>query len=100
LLQGGPKTGRTRRQLGARPTLRWAPLRDGQAEQPVGWRGFPGILRDRSWPYITTEPWNGLGGPVTDLKAGIRRFIDAYNERCKPFAWTKNADELLTKTGL
>jgi hypothetical protein len=31
-LQGGPKTGRTRRQLGARPTLTLAlPLRDGQA---------------------------------------------------------------------
>jgi Transposase and inactivated derivatives len=34
---------------------------------------------------------------VTDLRDAIRRFIDAYNDRCEPFAWTKTADELLSK---
>jgi transposase/DNA-binding CsgD family transcriptional regulator len=34
---------------------------------------------------------------VTDLRDAIRRFIDAYNDRCEPFAWTKTADELLNK---
>ena len=34
---------------------------------------------------------------VPDLIAAIRSFIDAYNERCKPFAWTKTADQILTK---
>jgi hypothetical protein len=35
---------------------------------------------------------------VKDLTAAIGRFIDAYNKRCKPFAWTKDADELITKS--
>jgi transposase len=34
---------------------------------------------------------------VKDLTAAIGRFIDAYNERCEPFAWTKNADEIVAK---
>lgn len=34
---------------------------------------------------------------VADLEDAIRRFIDAYNDRAKPFTWTKTADELLTK---
>ncbi|MEJ7689941.1 MAG: IS630 family transposase [Nocardioidaceae bacterium] len=32
---------------------------------------------------------------VKDLIAAIRGYIDAYNQRCKPFAWTKTADEIL-----
>lgn len=35
---------------------------------------------------------------VQDLIEAIRRFIDAYNQRCRPFVWTKNADELIAKT--
>ena len=34
---------------------------------------------------------------VKDLTTAIGRFIDAYNDRCQPFSWTKDADELLTK---
>ncbi len=34
---------------------------------------------------------------VKDLTAAIAAFIDAYNDRCTPFTWTKDADELLTK---
>jgi len=34
---------------------------------------------------------------VNDLVAAIRRFIEAWNERCKPFTWTKEADELIRK---
>ncbi len=37
----------------------------------------------------------GTFGSVADLTAAIRRFIDAYNERCQPFTWTKTADEIL-----
>ncbi len=36
-------------------------------------------------------------GQVKELTAAIGAFIDAYNDRCQPFAWTKDADELLTK---
>ena len=34
---------------------------------------------------------------VTELTTAIGTFIDAYNDRCQPFSWTKDADELLTK---
>ncbi len=33
---------------------------------------------------------------VPDLIGAIRAFIDAYNQRCRPFNWTKNADQILT----
>jgi transposase len=32
---------------------------------------------------------------VPDLINAIGQFIDAYNDRCKPFVWTKTADEVL-----
>jgi transposase len=32
---------------------------------------------------------------VHELTDAIRRFIDAYNERAQPFAWTKTADQIL-----
>ena len=34
---------------------------------------------------------------VKDLTAAIGAFIDAYNDRCQPFTWTKDADELIAK---
>ena len=34
---------------------------------------------------------------VKDLITAIEAFIGGWNERCKPFIWTKNADEILTK---
>ena len=39
----------------------------------------------------------GSFASVDDLIAAIRRFIDAYNDRCEPFAWTKTPDEILAK---
>jgi transposase len=39
----------------------------------------------------------GSFSSVKDLVAAIRRFIDAWNERCEPFQWTKEADELISK---
>jgi transposase/uncharacterized protein YerC len=32
---------------------------------------------------------------VRELIAAIRRFIDAWNERCAPFTWTKDTDAIL-----
>jgi transposase len=34
---------------------------------------------------------------VKDLIAAIEIYIDAWNERCQPFTWTKTADDILTK---
>ena len=35
---------------------------------------------------------------VKELTTAIDAFIDAYNNRCQPFSWTKDADELLAKS--
>jgi transposase len=34
---------------------------------------------------------------VEELMAAIRRFCDGWNQRCHPFTWTKDADQILTK---
>jgi transposase len=34
---------------------------------------------------------------VKDLIAAIENYIDAWNERCAPFTWTKTADQILEK---
>jgi hypothetical protein len=34
---------------------------------------------------------------VKDLTAAIGAFIDAYNDRCQPFTWAKDADALIDK---
>jgi transposase len=39
----------------------------------------------------------GTFGSVKDLNAKIRAFIDGWNNRCHPFAWTKTPDEILAK---
>lgn len=39
----------------------------------------------------------GSFGSVKDLNAKIRTFIDGWNDRCHPFAWTKTADQILKK---
>jgi len=39
----------------------------------------------------------GTFANVPDLISAIRRYIDAYNERCEPFKWTKSADRILAK---
>jgi len=35
---------------------------------------------------------------VKELTNAIEVFIDAWNDRCEPFVWTKTADEILAKT--
>jgi hypothetical protein len=34
---------------------------------------------------------------VDDLVAAIRRFCEGWNQRCQPFTWTTDADNILTK---
>ena len=34
---------------------------------------------------------------VPDLIGAIRGFIDAYNQRCQPFRWSKTAEQILAK---
>jgi transposase len=37
----------------------------------------------------------GTFTPAKELTAAVARFIDAYHDRCEPFAWTRDPDELL-----
>ncbi len=39
----------------------------------------------------------GSFGSVRDLIEAITGFIDGWNERCQPFAWTKDADTIIAK---
>jgi hypothetical protein len=34
---------------------------------------------------------------VRELIDAITAFIDGWNERCQPFAWTKDADTIIAK---
>jgi hypothetical protein len=34
---------------------------------------------------------------VTDLVRAIRIFIDAWNQHCQPFQWTKTPEQILAK---
>jgi hypothetical protein len=34
---------------------------------------------------------------VADLIAAIQHFIDAWNDRCAPFTWTKDPDTVIAK---
>ena len=34
---------------------------------------------------------------VKDLVTAIETYIDAWNDRCEPFTWTKDADTILAK---
>src|SRR3954449_3489940 len=39
----------------------------------------------------------GNSPAVADLIAAIERFIDAWNDRCRPFTWTKDPDTVIAK---
>ncbi|WP_143448888.1 IS630 family transposase [Kineosporia sp. A_224] len=39
----------------------------------------------------------GTFASVADLETAIGTYIDAWNERCQPFIWTKDADTILAK---
>jgi hypothetical protein len=43
-------------------------------------------------------PWHSDSfRSVAELTAAIGASIHAYNDRCQPFTWTKDADQLLAK---
>ena len=45
---------------------------------------------------IFVKPESGITS-IADLVAAIRRFCDAWNERCHPFVWVKDADDIMVK---
>ena len=52
------------------------------------------VLRNH---YPPSDPARHVRPSVKVLIAAIETFIDAWNDRCQPFVWTKTADEILTK---
>jgi hypothetical protein len=58
----------------------------------------PGLPDEIFFGIITRQAIRrGTFTSVKDLIAAIETYIDAWNERCQPFIWTKTADEILTK---
>ena len=39
----------------------------------------------------------GTFDSVQDLKRALRNYIDGWNDRCRPFIWTKDADTILAR---
>ena len=39
----------------------------------------------------------GSFASVAELVAAIRRFVDAWNARCQPFAWSKGPEQVVAK---
>jgi hypothetical protein len=37
----------------------------------------------------------GRFASVGDLVAAIRRFVDGWNQRCQPFVWVNDADDIM-----
>src|SRR4051794_12630787 len=70
-----------------RITLHFTPT-SGSWLNPV--EGFFGIT-----PRQATR--RGSFDSVKQLVPAIRAFIDAYNNRCQPFTWTKTADQILAR---
>jgi hypothetical protein len=58
----------------------------------------PGLPDEIYFGIITRQAIRrGTFTSVKDLIAAIQIFIDAWNERCKPFTWTKPADQILPR---
>ena len=54
---------------------------------------------ERWFAGLTTKQLRrGVHRSVAALEQAIRDDIDAHNVDCKPFVWTKNADEILAST--
>ena len=55
-------------------------------------------LVEAFFSIITRQALHRGGFPtVADLIAAIERFIDAWNDRCAPFTWTKDPDTIIAK---
>ncbi len=87
------------------PPLCSAGLSRSQKTQSPG-RGSPGCA-SATMPIRSTPPKSPSHSTtprcnpprqlpsVTDLINAIRRYIDGWDDRCRPFIWTKTAEEIL-----
>jgi hypothetical protein len=62
---------------------------------------YPRFLNDRRRNVVLPDRMQALHRgafpSVRDLMIKIRTFINGWNDRCQPFAWTKTPDLILTK---
>jgi hypothetical protein len=57
-----------------------------------------GSTRSAFFSIITRQALRRVSFPtVADLIAAIERFIDAWNDRCRPFTWTEDPDTVIAK---
>jgi hypothetical protein len=55
----------------------------------------PGLPDECFFSVITRPAIRGSFTSVRQLTAAIGAFIDSWNDHPRPFAWTKDADEIL-----
>jgi hypothetical protein len=80
------------------PSSSWASAPGPEAAAKSSSRAGRWVWNTIVFSIITRQAIRrGTFRSVKDLTAAIGRFIDAYNDRCEPFAWTKTAGELLAK---
>jgi hypothetical protein len=82
------------------PARRWRP----RSRPGTGWPWPPSAAAarskspDRLWAQrLAGEPAQDLVGVLTsvaELVAAIGRFCAGWNQRCQPFIWTKDADQM------
>jgi hypothetical protein len=53
------------------------------------------VVRDHRTPGHPIH--RGSYRSVTDLTRAIRTFTDGWNQRARPFVWTKTAEQILAK---
>jgi hypothetical protein len=62
---------------------------------PSGLGELPSLVR--RCDDLDVIPGRGDFPAVADLIAAIGRFIDAWNDRCQPFTWTKDPDTVIAR---
>ena len=70
-------------------------LQSSKEFDPV--KDFDPIMLVATAQDVLVVPPNSPFRSVKELTGKIRTFIDAWNDRCHPFVWTKTADQILAK---
>jgi len=63
-------------------------------DEPVTNAGLAPHRLAQHHPYF----WRGTFHSVKDLETAIGTYIECWNQRAHPSAWTKNADEIISHT--
>ena len=95
--EGGSGGGRADKERGPGQDTHWStplppPLHAGEAAASSSWIN----LVERWFAELTNRKLRrSAHRSVIELEADIRKWINEWNKRPKPFVWTKTADEIL-----